>query len=388
MTPKTDSTSTQQEPYQVPETGCGGKECVGPQPVPWLHWDHCFKMYDFRYANLPLSGKTVPPSQEAVAKVPARASAKVQVQRPLRIRARYEHALCLAGRKQGPIIHSLTLLPKEEVRIYEYDRYKRSTGVNDRYSTRTSFYTMTQRLQQAYSSTKVQGGASASVSVAASASAGGGFDLFGLLEGSAEGSVSTQADASAYFNAERVSEDFSRIVESSSLAVESERSIVVSTFEEQENLHSTARTLRNDNECKAVTYYMRRVFEVYKLTTRMVGIDVLLDGGWTPVLAAPAATQKRVAELLDVKGDRKPVESGVEIALPTDGLLYEAELAHCCSCEPEREARLRLELERLQLENLNLRLEATRRQKRLDAGELDAFEPQPPAPVEAPVATP
>jgi thermitase len=71
----------------------------------------------------------------------------------------------------------------------------------------------------------------------------------------------------------------------------------------------------------------------------------------------------------------------VEIALPTDGLLYEAELAHCCSCDCEQEATVRLELEKLQLENLNLRLEASRRQKRLDAGDLDAFEVAPPPPV-------
>ena len=65
------------------------------------------------------------------------------------------------------------------------------------------------------------------------------------------------------------------------------------------------------------------------------------------------------------------------IALPTDGLLYEAELAHCCSCECESQNANTLELERMQLENEMMKLELTRRQKRLDAGELDPFEPAP-----------
>ena len=73
----------------------------------------------------------------------------------------------------------------------------------------------------------------------------------------------------------------------------------------------------------------------------------------------------------------------VEIALPTDGLLYEVELAHWRSCECEHEAKARLELERLQLDNLNLRLEAERRQKRLEAGDLAPFETLPPASGEA-----
>ena len=79
--------------------------------------------------------------------------------------------------------------------------------------------------------------------------------------------------------------------------------------------------------------------------------------------------------------DRQEDAANVEIFLPTDGLLYEAEQAHCCSCECEREAKIRLELETLQLTNLNMRLEADRRQKRLDAGDLDSFEIPAPATV-------
>ena len=39
-----------------------------------------------------------------------------------------------------------------------------------------------------------------------------------------------------------------------------------------------------------------------------------------------------------------------QITLPTDGTLYEAELAHCSSCEPVREARHEIELEAMRLQ--------------------------------------
>ena len=84
--------------------------CDGPPPTPWLSWKHCFKIFEFReYAVRPT------------------AKAEVAALREIKIRVRFEHSLCPMGRKQGQIVHSLTLLPQEEVRIYEYDRYRRST---------------------------------------------------------------------------------------------------------------------------------------------------------------------------------------------------------------------------------------------------------------------
>ena len=140
---------------------CGGPECMGPEPVPWLSWKHCFRMYEFRYGAIPIGNQ----------------GGGIAVRERLPIRIRYEHALCLLGRKQGPIVHSLTLLPKEEVKIYEFDRYRRSTSATSRFSVRSSFFTMTQRVQDAYSSTKVNAGSSVSTSSSASAEGGGGIDL-------------------------------------------------------------------------------------------------------------------------------------------------------------------------------------------------------------------
>jgi thermitase len=60
--------------------------------------------------------------------------------------------------------------------------------------------------------------------------------------------------------------------------------------------------------------------------------------------------------------------------------LYEAELAHCSSCEPERESAHLIELEKQKaeahkacLESQLLELEIKRRQQLLAAGQLEPF---------------
>jgi thermitase len=345
------------DPYVVPDCGCGDKDCVGPEPVPWLSWKHCFRMYEFRTAVVPVAREDV---------------ADARVDRVL-VRIRYEHSLCLLGRKQGPIVHSLTLLPKEQVRIYEYDRYRRGTSATSRFSSRTSFFTMTQRINDAYSSVKTSAGGSTSVSTSVSAGGGGGIDL-GIVSFGGEASTSASGQTSSYFDVARVSERFSHVAETSSLAVESERSVVISTFEDQENVQSTARTLRNDNVCRAVTYFIRRVFEVYELRTRIVSIEVQVGNEWIDIRTSPPGIQKVVRKFLEKVEVGLAHDPQVQISLPTDGLLYEAELAHCCSCECEHQAKERLELERMELENLNLRLEASRRQKLIEGGDLGPFE--------------
>ena len=98
MADKIDLTVAAQSPFMIPDCGCGDKECLGPEPVPWLSWKHCFKFFEFRFGFVPLNRD---------------GGAATNAGR-IEIRIRYEHALCLMGRKQGPIVHSLTLLPREE----------------------------------------------------------------------------------------------------------------------------------------------------------------------------------------------------------------------------------------------------------------------------------
>jgi len=346
-----------QPAYQVPDCSCS-EACEGPEPVPWLSWKHCFKFLEFR--NTVLVGAN---------------AEKLRLGR-LQIRVQYQHALCLRGRKQGPLVHSLTLLPKEQISIYEYDRYRHATAVSQRFSARTSFFQMTQNVQDAFASSKADAGASVSASSSVGGGGSAGINL-GIISIGGGASASSSNHSSSYFDVARVSEQFSHVAETSSMAVETERSIVVSTFEENESLRSMARTLRNDNACKAVTYYIRRVFEVYKLTTTVVGVQALVGGLWLDLQALPREVQAVVEKEMEGIKAGLSHDPGVEISLPTDGLLYEAELAHCSACDCEQEAKTRLELERMQIENLNLRLEAERRQKLLEAGDLHPFEPAP-----------
>ena len=94
--------------------------------------------------------------------------------------------------------------------------------------------------------------------------------------------------------------------------------------------------------------------------------------------ALPDAIAKAVKEAvanLQKPGER--FESKKEIYLPTDGLVYEPELAHCCSCEPEREHRYHLENERFKLELALMEQEVERRKALVLAGQLGQFETGP-----------
>ena len=70
--------------------------------------------------------------------------------------------------------------------------------------------------------------------------------------------------------------------------------------------------------------------------------------------------------------------------MPTDGAVYDAELAHCCSCEPEREALLLIDIEKAKNESRKLSIEAEllemevqRRKALIAKGDLNPFEPVP-----------
>jgi hypothetical protein len=73
--------------------------------------------------------------------------------------------------------------------------------------------------------------------------------------------------------------------------------------------------------------------------------------------------------------------------VPTDGVVYDPELAHCCAQDPELEeaARIKLEREQAEVQKAGLQvqlmtLEIQRRQALLSAGTLTPFETAPPSP--------
>ena len=330
--------------------------CDGPPPTPWLSWKHCFKIYEFREYEL-RTGQTA-----------------VAARQGIRIRARFEHAMCPMGRKQGLIVHSLTLLPLEEVKIYEYDRYRRTTSTTARFSQRSSFFSYVSRVNDTLASVKSDFGTAFSSTSSVAASGGGGIDL-GIISFGGGASSSSSVSVKNHLDVESVFESFRHVAEISSQAVETERSIVVSTFEETVSGESTFRTLRNSNHCHAVTYFIRRVFEVYCLSTRLVGIEVQIAGNWIDLGAVPDALREAILKQLGPIIIGQVSKRSTEVAIPTDGLLYEAELAHCSSCEPGEEMRIKLELKKLELEIELMERENERRKARIAAGELSQFEP-------------
>jgi hypothetical protein len=79
--------------------------------------------------------------------------------------------------------------------------------------------------------------------------------------------------------------------------------------------------------------------------------------------------------LLPKPGDN--AERPRAVSIPTDGTVYDPELANCCSCEPQK-------AHRIDLEDQLLELEIQRRSALLAKGVLDPFEPAAPEPVPAP----
>jgi subtilisin family serine protease len=356
-------------------SGCGGEcladtphECRSPAPIPWLPYDRCLYFYE---------GRVFAPDR---------------LQERLQLRITYEHCVRIVGRQQGPLIYTLTILPGEEITLYEYDRYRRVRSETERVSVQTSFRQTLSALSQtrrtasasAYFDTLTDARARADTSV----SAGGGLaGFFGAP--SARGEFSTEVETTSASGASvlTASEQFTQNALVASQSTEAERSVIVSRFEEAEHREATLRRFRNDNHCHAITYFVRRVNEVYEALTRVESLEWRLGeaGPWRSVDdldGLPDDLREQFERFL-----RSAPRVGEEhrdsrsITLPTDGTLYEAELAHCSSCEPEREAEvlIDIELERLEsrrrcLEVELLALELERRRSLVASGFPEALE--------------
>ena len=333
-------------------SGCGGGcvgetpgVCRGPKPVPWLPFDRCLLFYEVRSFD----------------------TGNIQDRR-LQVRVTYQHCLKLLGRQQGPLLFTTSLLPGEEIKIYEFDRHRRVRSETQRVSVHTSFRQTVSALSQSrrssssstYADTLTEFRTHADTSV----SAGGGLAGFlGAPQVQSEFGTSLETTVASGSSTRTASEQFSQLAVTAAQAVESERSLVVSRFEETEHQTTTARTLKNANHCYAVTYFVRRVNEVYEISTKIESIEWRLgDGQWRSfddVDGIPDGLRKALEEIrkqLPKPGDT--VRDVRELTLPTDGTVYEAELAHCSSCEPVREAEELVNLEKLRLEARKACLEA------------------------------
>ena len=353
--------------------------CVSPCDPPWRPDEQCMVWYETRYFRVPLGGE-----QGAGVFAPARAYIEFRIE--------YEHRLCLLGKQHGPLLFTVTLLPGEKVTLYHSERYRQITSVQDRYSVQSTFMQFLSTIHQARvtDTLNVLIDTLASVKTGASASAGGG--LLGSLLGTPQGSASVEASFTDHNVVQlgHVSDQFNQSVSQASQLTQAERSVVVSTYEDKETADITSRIVQNDNACRAVTYFVRKVVELYAVSTivsdisyRIIAPNVppdwhsITDLGWLP---AQIQTQiKNTLKLLPKVGE--VVERPKPISVPTDGTVYDPELAHCCSCEPERAAAIEIQLEKQKAEALKLCLEAQmlelelqRRRKLLEKGELAPFE--------------
>lgn len=346
-------------------TGCGGEcvgetppQCSGPGPIPWLPHDRCMYFYESRMFDLG------PVIKDLVG---------------FQVRVTYQHCLTLVGRQQGPLLYTTSLLPGEKIRLYEFDRYRRVRSETQRMSIQASFRqtisAMTQLRLSASASAYVDLLNSIRSSTDASMSAGGGLaGFFGAPEVKGSGNVTTETTLASGASIQTASESFTRFATTASASVEAERSTVISTYEDEENRSSTARTLRNSNNCYAVTYFIRRVNELYESSSQVTAVEWRFgDSPWRAIddLDGLAGNILKIIDQLlfglprvgDEARDKR------QVTIPTDGTVYEAELAHCSSCEPERSAEqlVKLELDRaesrkacLEAELLALELERRR----------------------------
>jgi hypothetical protein len=369
----TDGPTTPNDPTADPCTGCGGncsgetpEECRGPAPLPWLDPHRCMFFYEGRVFAADRFDDRL---------------------RRVELRVIYQHCLRLLGRVQGGLLYTTTLLPGETVDVYEYDRFRRVRSEEERVSVHSSFRQTVSALSQtrrfADASAYVQTVTDVRTQTDRSISVGGGLaGFFGGPSGSASVSTDVETTVASGASLHTVTDSFTQNAITSAQATDAERSVVVSRFEDAEHQQATRRTLRNDNECYAVTYFVRGVSEAYEVTTRVLSVEWRVgETPWRDISDQDGlAPEIREALKAILEGLPKPGESlkdERQITLPTDGTLYEAELAHCSSCEPDREEahRIHLEQERLRarracLENELLALEIERRRTAGDV-ELD-----------------
>ena len=369
--------SRQDDPVPAhPESSCSDDACcTSPCDPPWLTDESCLIYYDNRLFRRPLL------EREGVD------PALFDRQGPfVEFRITYEHRICRKGKQHGPLLYTVTLLPGEKVHLYHSDRYRRITSETERFSVATTFMQFTSAIHQSrvQNSFEVVNDLLTNVKTAGSVSVGGG--LAGLL-GAPSGTTSTSVSVTDrnQVSVGFVSDQFNQSVSQASLLTHAERSVVVSTFEDQETVDITVRTIQNDNDCRAVTYFVRQVVELYSVSTAVYEITYRIIAPGVPtdwrslddLEGLPATVVKAIKEarsLLPKIGDG--AERPRPVSIPTDGTVYDPELANCCSCEPER-------AHRFELDNQLIELEIERRKALIAKGELGPFEP-----VAAPAALP
>jgi len=216
---------------------------------------------------------------------------------------------------------------------------------------------------------------------------------FVSIGGSGGASTSSSSSSATDLSTEASASQFSSLAQQAAQYTDLQRSITVSSYEDSETVSTTKRTLVNNNRCYAVNYFVRKVLDAYASTTTVTAVTFQVTAGnyvsgvLTPaqVRQVEAAYQTAVeAVLKGLPTVGEVVEQPTVLSVPTDGVVYDPELAHCCALDPELDQAERIKLEREQAEAQKIglqvqlmALEIQRRQALLAAGTLTPFEPDP-----------
>jgi hypothetical protein len=306
----------------------------------------------------------------------------------------YTHSLCLVGKQHGGLAYTLTLLPGEKMTLYQSDRYRRTTSDTERFSVQTTFSQFVSALYQQQNASD----SSALVQVlnnssqSSSASGGGGINLGIFSIGGGGGSANSSSSSSAVdLSSQTSSDQFFGLAQQASQYTDLQRSVTISSFEDSETVSTTQRTLVNNNRCYAVNYFVRKVLDVYVATTKVTAVTFQVTAGsytspiLTPAQIGQVRAQYRAAVAAILQGQPKVAEviqQPTTLTVPTDGVVYDPELSHCCAQDPvlEQADMIKLEREQAEAQKIGLEiqlmaLEVQRRQALLAAGTLTPFAP-------------
>jgi hypothetical protein len=210
----------------------------------------------------------------------------------------YEYERCACGLTLGDLVHTFSLLPGEQVRLFTSDKstrwtYDKETELSYRHERTSSESHFTWGFARAVSDLTISESGSSETEYEDDWSQGGGglsVDLFGIVEiggGGSGGSYSGESSTEFARNLSQHAESSSSYVGAS---VRASRSVSVGEVEtrehaegeSQQHFESASRIVRNENYCHAVNYFVWQIMKCQRIRWRLVAIQTQVDDPATP----------------------------------------------------------------------------------------------------------
>jgi hypothetical protein len=210
----------------------------------------------------------------------------------------FEYERCACGLMLGDLVHTFSLLPGEQVRLFTSDKSTRWTFDKDtklayRHERTSSESHFTWGFARAVSDLTISESGSSETEYEDDWSQGGGgvsVDLFGIVElggGGSGGSYSGESATEFARNLSQHAESSSSYVAAS---VRASRAVSVGEVEtrehaqgeSEEHFESATRSVRNDNYCHAVNYFVWQIMKCQRIHWRLVAIQTQVDDPAAP----------------------------------------------------------------------------------------------------------